>query len=456
MARSASSDEVSQAPICNELPLPPFGFRPPPAVMLGDAVSHLQNELDFSRQVEQYRAELDVLQRKQEQMDKRQKDADEVRRGQLDSLSERIYQVEKDLSAAKQQQEEAIDKANAAFQMHSYEVQRDRQALMNLIGQINDKFEDVRQELSQQGMAVQATQQSFADLQQELQTTMWDTRGDQAAMASLRQDVTWLQQKVNEQQDSLNEAQMSAEAAEELDSTHTEKFSEMSDKLRTLSGRMSETEQALQAMKPQLVELSRRDGQEEVHHVSQPEARQRSRRNKCPDNSEKQLASAPGPSDSNGGRQSQSPRSRSVSQSMRASSFSHIFADFEVPHDTSEPQTLSDGGSISSTTEAFQTWGHVSREPAASDVPSTSIARPSFGEQQAIHNVHQASEHGASSSPEYQFAHGVAPHTFSPHYSGPGYDSWAIPRQVPDSGEMPHLLYDRSMYPELSEGDFHL
>jgi hypothetical protein len=177
----SESGELRAAPDCAELPLPPLGWGgelpPEPEVVHDDhsiVTEHIaiRNEVASAEERAEYHellnkcfASIDALQVKMDQITEKQNEADSVRRGQLNCMSERIFQVEKVLEQSRQTQEDAIDKANAVFQKNSYEVSQDRQHLMCAISQVNQNFEEVSCEMSQNSAIVKTTQQGFSQIQ---------------------------------------------------------------------------------------------------------------------------------------------------------------------------------------------------------------------------------------------------------------------------------------------------
>mmetsp|Transcript_54167 Transcript_54167/g.128982 ORF Transcript_54167/g.128982 Transcript_54167/m.128982 type:complete len:460 (-) Transcript_54167:23-1402(-) len=78
------------------------------------------------------RVDVEELRRKQERIAQKEDEADKQRRGQLDCLSERVFQVEREVREMKELHKEAIDKAGAAFELRKTEAQQDRQTMAKL------------------------------------------------------------------------------------------------------------------------------------------------------------------------------------------------------------------------------------------------------------------------------------------------------------------------------------
>merc|ERR1719316_1617583 len=125
-------------------------------------------------------ADLAAFKRKQGQLAKRQEDAVEQTRGQVASVSERVFGLERQVREGELERREAIDKANAVFQKHSAEVERnkqeserDRQTLMSTMAQVNKNFQCVSAERAQQkaeqGASTIAMQQKIVALEGLLQ-----------------------------------------------------------------------------------------------------------------------------------------------------------------------------------------------------------------------------------------------------------------------------------------------
>jgi len=142
----------------------------------------------------------------EEQLSRRQDEADSVRRGQLDCISERIFQVEKELTQSTQRQEDAIAKANAVFEKHALEVVQERQNLMSVITQVNRNFEHVSNEMAANDSILKSAREGVAQMELTSQRISCDTMRQEAAIATVRQDLSLFDRTLQEQQRLLNES----------------------------------------------------------------------------------------------------------------------------------------------------------------------------------------------------------------------------------------------------------
>mmetsp|Transcript_6458 Transcript_6458/g.15703 ORF Transcript_6458/g.15703 Transcript_6458/m.15703 type:complete len:481 (-) Transcript_6458:125-1567(-) len=75
------------------------------------------------------RVDVEDLRRKHDRLAQKEDETEKQRRGQLDCLSERVYQIEREVREIKELHKDAIDKAGAAFEVRKSEAQQDRQKL---------------------------------------------------------------------------------------------------------------------------------------------------------------------------------------------------------------------------------------------------------------------------------------------------------------------------------------
>mmetsp|Transcript_32758 Transcript_32758/g.101550 ORF Transcript_32758/g.101550 Transcript_32758/m.101550 type:complete len:464 (-) Transcript_32758:90-1481(-) len=162
-------------------------------------VGLLERPEDMARVLDACMASIEELRRKQEQMVQRQEAADSVRRGQLDCMSERIFEAEKNLRQAEERQHDAIEKASATFQKHASDVEQERQNLMCVIGQVNQNFEHVSSEIARHGFTIGSLEQNIAQIQGSITQANMDLRG---SLISLGHDVAVLDQALQDHQQS--------------------------------------------------------------------------------------------------------------------------------------------------------------------------------------------------------------------------------------------------------------
>jgi len=125
--------------------------------------------VDIHGKVESCIAKVEALRLAQGKAVEKQIEADEVHRNQLDCVSERVFKAELELRQARQQQEDAIDKANAAFQAHSFEVQQDRQNFSNTISAVTQQFEQISRQVMSDGVSLGMFRQDVLALQHTAQ-----------------------------------------------------------------------------------------------------------------------------------------------------------------------------------------------------------------------------------------------------------------------------------------------
>ncbi|CAJ1363728.1 unnamed protein product [Effrenium voratum] len=143
--------------------------------------------------VEALERSLSQLKRKLEASEVRMDDQEAVRRGQLDCLSERIYQAEKTQRQVQERTDDAIEKARGAFQKTASDMEHERANLMCVITQVNTNFEHLSRELSQLSDHVTRTQQDLLQLQQEVaERCLEDKTGFAHQLAHLEESTTGL------------------------------------------------------------------------------------------------------------------------------------------------------------------------------------------------------------------------------------------------------------------------
>lgn len=151
-------------------------------------------------------ADIDGLRRKLDQVVQKQEDADSVHRGQLDCISERIFEAERNLRQAEERQDDAIEKASATFQKQSNN-------LMHVINQVNRNFEHLSEQIQQQGVTITAFEQTLTQLQASTTQAAHDARSSMLAVETLGHEVTSLEQH---QQDVDQEGQQYQQRVSDL------------------------------------------------------------------------------------------------------------------------------------------------------------------------------------------------------------------------------------------------
>lgn len=126
-----------------------------------------QGDPMFQR-IEILESELSLLRKRQDVLEQKHQDVEAVRRGQLDCLSERIYEAEKMQRQVQERTDDAIEKARAAFQKTASDMEHERINLMSVITQVNQNFEHLSREMAGVSDIVGRTQQDLIHLQQDV------------------------------------------------------------------------------------------------------------------------------------------------------------------------------------------------------------------------------------------------------------------------------------------------
>lgn len=157
---------------------------------------------------------IENLQRKQDEMAakfgqfcQKQDEADLVRRKQIDCISTRVFEAEKQLSESHHLQDDAIAKANAVFEKHAGQVEQERQNLMSVIGQVNRNFEHLSGEIAQHGNIAKGSQQDFMKMQMDFESLnenhsqLWlELRSQSSAESCVQPTLAALKQALHELQ----------------------------------------------------------------------------------------------------------------------------------------------------------------------------------------------------------------------------------------------------------------
>jgi len=138
-------------------------------------------------------ADVDSLRKKLEFLSAKLEDSDSVHRGQVSSVSERIFEAEKTLRQAAERQDDAIEKASATFQKQSSN-------LMHVINQVNSNFEHLSQQIAQQGVSLGTFEQSMAQLQATVSQIQSESR---MSSESFGHDLAALENTVQQQHEAL-------------------------------------------------------------------------------------------------------------------------------------------------------------------------------------------------------------------------------------------------------------
>lgn len=120
------------------------------------------------QRIEILESELSFLRKRQDVLEQEHQDVEAVRRGQLDCLSERVYEAEKMQRQVQERTDDAIEKARAAFQKTASDMEHERINLMSVITQVNQNFEHLSREMAGVSDLVGRTQQDLIHLQQDV------------------------------------------------------------------------------------------------------------------------------------------------------------------------------------------------------------------------------------------------------------------------------------------------
>ncbi|CAE6972669.1 unnamed protein product [Symbiodinium natans] len=160
----SSGDEVQPvAPLSPPLPL--------------RTVSHVADRVgtllgtgrdDVIERIEALEAAVASVRKRQVAMEQKHEEGESIRRGQLDCLSQRVFEAEKTQRQVQERTDDAISKAGAAFQKTASNMEQERSNLMCVINQVNQNFEHLSRELSQMTDVVSRGQQELLHVQQEV------------------------------------------------------------------------------------------------------------------------------------------------------------------------------------------------------------------------------------------------------------------------------------------------
>lgn len=177
--------------------------RNPYASLADEDLLHICQDIDPAKKLRECVSDIGLLRQRQELMFKKQEEAEATRRGQLDSVSERVFKVEKDMRMAETERQEAIEKASATFSKQHNEMKQDRHNLLCAITQVNQNFEQVTQDLGHMqtsfetlstdvgvhGVSVAGLQRGLLAAERSLASQEAQLRELQAAVQSLHETV---------------------------------------------------------------------------------------------------------------------------------------------------------------------------------------------------------------------------------------------------------------------------
>mmetsp|Transcript_118143 Transcript_118143/g.208935 ORF Transcript_118143/g.208935 Transcript_118143/m.208935 type:complete len:781 (-) Transcript_118143:145-2487(-) len=201
--------------------------------------------------------DIGLLRKAQEQMGKRHEEAEVIRRGQIDSISERVFQVERKLRQAEEEQQDAIEKANMTFQKQYAEVQKDRHNLMSAITQVNQNFDRVSCDMGEQRNNIASLQQSFAFMQQNHEWAAADIRKQSDVVGVLQQSCSQLEQMLQAQKQQIQELHVATQAIHDtiLQTTPQSSFMEAEERHRKLAENFHEVHERVLSLASQMAQV---------------------------------------------------------------------------------------------------------------------------------------------------------------------------------------------------------
>jgi hypothetical protein len=116
------------------------------------------------------------------------------------------------LLKAGEDQEEAISRADLTFQKHFAEVQQDRQNVMSAITQVNENFDRVSFDITDQRASMTSMQQGAATMRQSLEWLTNDAQKNGNALLAMRRSLASVEQIVEAQGQQIRELHHSAKA----------------------------------------------------------------------------------------------------------------------------------------------------------------------------------------------------------------------------------------------------
>lgn len=127
-----------------------------------------QEIADFGKCLDALKEELAGLRKRQDSLGKKQEDADQRHRGQLESVTNRVFQVETDLRGLQQREAEAIDKVGAAMQVLNVKMQQNSQTTAQVAGHVSETADRLGQDVQGLDRTVRCVQQELAALKHSL------------------------------------------------------------------------------------------------------------------------------------------------------------------------------------------------------------------------------------------------------------------------------------------------
>mmetsp|Transcript_37121 Transcript_37121/g.57577 ORF Transcript_37121/g.57577 Transcript_37121/m.57577 type:complete len:410 (-) Transcript_37121:86-1315(-) len=223
---------------------------------------------EIRRRLDKCSADICALQSKQDDMfsqqqisfKKRQDELDVKHRNQIDCISDRIFDAEKQLSEAQKRQDEALRAANAAFE-------NERENLMSVIGQVNRNFDHLTSELANNSSEVKGMELKMDMLERTLEAQTQDLQvlqSQESDMGIVNASVQRLEQLLQSQQAHSSRLESGLHDQKLILERVAPECSDCATRLRALSGQVTEleatvtgTESSLSMVLQKLVEQER-------------------------------------------------------------------------------------------------------------------------------------------------------------------------------------------------------
>eukprot|EP00931_Biecheleriopsis_adriatica_P089898 TRINITY_DN63970_c0_g1_i1.p1 TRINITY_DN63970_c0_g1~~TRINITY_DN63970_c0_g1_i1.p1 ORF type:complete len:380 (+),score=81.09 TRINITY_DN63970_c0_g1_i1:130-1140(+) len=156
---------------CLQQPPLPFNVGKKLGIVEGGASSHGNSSNDVSMLLPRIKAleeEVAKLSKQQEVASQKIDEAETIHRGQLDCISERVFEAEKMQRMVQERTDDAIEKAAAAFQKTASNMEQERSNLMSVISQANKNFNHLSSELEQLTDRINHMGQELVQTQEEI------------------------------------------------------------------------------------------------------------------------------------------------------------------------------------------------------------------------------------------------------------------------------------------------
>mmetsp|Transcript_76370 Transcript_76370/g.181626 ORF Transcript_76370/g.181626 Transcript_76370/m.181626 type:complete len:439 (-) Transcript_76370:189-1505(-) len=204
---AATAEEVETIPVRSTQEVVKESFAASSSEQRAEYHTHMDNiQLTMNSilaRLDGYTADIESLQQKQERLSQLYEKGEAAHRAQLECVTERVYKAEKDLHEAQQRQEDAIEKASAAFKKHAWDVMQDRQHLMMAIDQVNKNFAEVTCTIADNNNEVKVMQTTLAQFSMELDQVSQAVYNNSGSVQTTQQQLEQLQYTVQAVHDTV-------------------------------------------------------------------------------------------------------------------------------------------------------------------------------------------------------------------------------------------------------------